>query len=130
MTTVKNYKYATVANPFEPGRSTLHDLLALTGAEVSINTLPAGAALPFIHAHQQNEEVYVVLKGNGLFFVDGEEFAIQAGSVLRIDPAAARSVKASAAFALTYVCIQTKVGSLVQHTEKDGVPALGSPSWA
>jgi mannose-6-phosphate isomerase-like protein (cupin superfamily) len=129
MITVKNYQHATVTNPFEPGRSTLHDRLALTGAEVSINTLPAGVAIPFVHAHQQNEEVYVILNGSGLFFVDGDEFEVQTGSVLRIDPAGARSAKASATTAMTYVCIQTKVGSLVQHTEKDGVPAAGSPSW-
>lgn len=130
MTTVKNYKHATVANPFEPGRTTLHDLLALTGAEVSINTLPAGAALPSVHAHRQNEEVYVVLQGSGLFYVDGEELAVGPGSVIRIDPAGARSVKASASSPLTYLCIQTKAGSLTQHTKTDGIPAGGKPSWS
>ena len=35
-------------------RTELHDKLGLTGAEVSINTLPAGAGVPFVHAHKQN----------------------------------------------------------------------------
>ena len=38
-------------------RHELHDKLGLTGAEVSINTLPAGAGVPFVHAHKQNEEI-------------------------------------------------------------------------
>ena len=31
-------------------RVELHDLLNLTGAEVSINLLPAGASVPFVHS--------------------------------------------------------------------------------
>ena len=31
-------------------RTELHDKLGLTGAEVSINTLPAGAGVPFVQA--------------------------------------------------------------------------------
>ena len=41
-------------------RGELHDLLNLTGAEVSCNTLPAGASVPFVHHHTQNEEVYLI----------------------------------------------------------------------
>ena len=43
----------------------LHDKLALTGAEVSVNQLPAGAGVPFVHAHKANEEIYGVLAGEG-----------------------------------------------------------------
>lgn len=31
-------------------RTELHDALGLTGCEVSVNALPAGAAVPFVHA--------------------------------------------------------------------------------
>ena len=37
------------------GRVELHDKLALTGAEISVNRLPAGAGVPFVHAHKNNE---------------------------------------------------------------------------
>ena len=37
------------------GRTEFHNQLGLTGAEVSINTLPAGASVPFIHSHKENE---------------------------------------------------------------------------
>ena len=42
-------------------RTELHDALSLTGAEISINNLPAGAGVPFVHAHKENEEIYGVI---------------------------------------------------------------------
>ncbi len=38
--------------------------LGLTGSEVSLNRLPAGKGIPFVHAHKKNEELYIVLRGN------------------------------------------------------------------
>ena len=35
-------------------RTELHEKLALTGAEISLNTLPAGANVPFVHSHKAN----------------------------------------------------------------------------
>lgn len=43
-------------------RVELHDVLNLTGAEVSITLLPAGQEIPFIHAHKLNEEIYGILE--------------------------------------------------------------------
>ena len=53
-----NFKKTTVAGP----RTELHDALGLTGCEASYNVLPAGAAVPFVHAHKHNEELYVVTR--------------------------------------------------------------------
>ena len=47
------YKLAHI--DMKGNRGELHDLLNLTGAEVSCNTLPAGASVPFVHHHTQNE---------------------------------------------------------------------------
>ena len=38
-------------------RVELHDQLFLTGAEISVNRLPAGANVPFAHFHKSNEEI-------------------------------------------------------------------------
>ena len=57
-----NYEKITVGNE---GRVELHDQLKLTGAEVSINQLPAGAGVPFVHSHTNNEEIYGILAGKG-----------------------------------------------------------------
>ncbi len=49
----------------------------LTGAEVSINSLPAGAGVPFVHAHKENEEIYGVLEGAGSVTIDGEDMSLR-----------------------------------------------------
>lgn len=129
MSTAKNYKLASIGELEKVGRATLNSELALTGSEVSINQLPAGASVPFVHAHKQNEEVYIILNGKGQFYIDGEELQIKEGDVLRLDPAAARCIKANANTALRFICIQTTANSLKQFTETDGVPVDVKPSW-
>jgi mannose-6-phosphate isomerase-like protein (cupin superfamily) len=96
---------------------------------VSVNNLPEGVSVPFVHAHKQNEELYIILKGKGHFYIDGEEFAVAEGDALRIDPTAARCVKADADSSLSYICMQTQAGSLQGFTETDSVPAETKPSW-
>ena len=65
--------YALAHIDLTQNRSELHDLLHLTGAEVSYNVLPAGAGVPFVHRHTQNEEIYFILEGEGTLYIDGEE---------------------------------------------------------
>ena len=83
-----NYTKINIGNE---GRVELHDQLSLTGAEISVNHLPAGAGVPFVHSHKNNEEVYGILSGRGRAVVDGEEIALAAGDWLRIAPAAKRN---------------------------------------
>lgn len=124
-----NYQLASVPKLKTSGRTTLHDALALTGTEVSFNELPPGVSVPFVHAHQQNEEVYLIMSGSGQFYLDGEELAVTKGDVLRVDPAAKRCIKADADATLHFICIQAKANSLTRFTETDGIPADGKPSW-
>jgi mannose-6-phosphate isomerase-like protein (cupin superfamily) len=127
--TGKNYKAMSVGDIQAKGRVTLHDELALTGSEVSINELPPGASVPFVHSHKRNEEVYIVVKGKGRFYFDGDEFEVAEGSVIRVDPAGARCITADSQSPIRYICIQTEVKSLVQFTEGDGVVLETKPSW-
>lgn len=112
-------------------RTELHELLSLTGTEVSINNLPAGVSIPFVHAHKNNEELYIVLSGKGSFFVDGEEFLISEGDCLRVDPKSERCLKAADDSALRYLCIQSRAGSLQGYTMSDGIISeeFKKPSW-
>ena len=71
-------------------RAELHDKLGLTGAEVSVNRLPAGAGVPFVHSHRRNEEIYGILAGAGRAIIDGENVSLAAGDWLRVAPAAKR----------------------------------------
>ena len=115
---MKNY---TKTNIGSEGRVELHETLGLTGAEISVNRLPAGAGVPFVHAHKSNEEIYGILSGSGKAVLDGEEVALAAGDWLRVAPAAKRQFSASADEGIVYVCIQVKEHSLGGFTADDAV---------
>lgn len=88
-----NYAKTNIGNE---GRVELHEALGLTGAEVSVNKLPAGAGVPFVHAHKENEEIYGVLEGAGLATIDGEDIELTTGDWLRVSPAAYRQLRTAA----------------------------------
>ena len=115
---MSNYSKISVS---DGARTELHDSLSLTGAEVSINLLPAGAGVPFVHAHKLNEEIYGILEGAGKAVIDGEEVALKAGDWLRIAPAAKRQFFAAADSAIKYVCIQVRQNSLEGYTMTDAI---------
>lgn len=102
-------------------RTELHDVLSLTGAEISINRLPAGAGVPFVHAHKNNEEIYGILSGKGKAVIDGEEITLNEGDWIRIAPAAKRQFSAADDAGIVYVCIQVKEHSLDGYTMTDAM---------
>ena len=111
-----------------PGKRFIGKNLGLTGCEVSINRLPAGEGMPFIHAHRKNEELYVVLGGSGVFYVDEEEFPICEGSLIRVSPDGARGLTAGSTD-LYFICIQAEENSLTQTTLEDGYRIDARASW-
>ena len=111
-----NYAKTNIGNE---GRVELHEKLSLTGAEISINQLPAGASVPFVHSHKNNEEIYGILSGKGKAVIDNETIELTAGDWLRISPAAKRQFFASQESDITYVCIQVKENSLGGFTADD-----------
>ena len=113
-----NYSKVSVT---QDARTELHDKLSLTGAEISINNLPAGTSVPFIHSHKNNEEIYVVLAGRGKVVVDGEDVELASGDWIRISPAAKRKFFASEDTAISFICIQVKEHSLESYTKDDAV---------
>ena len=115
---MKNYAKTNVGTE---GRVELHQTLSLTGAEISMNRLPAGAGVPFVHAHKCNEEIYGVLEGRGSVNIDGETVELTAGDWLRIAPAAKRQFSAAADCGITFVCIQVKENSLGGFTADDAI---------
>jgi mannose-6-phosphate isomerase-like protein (cupin superfamily) len=116
--TMANYVKTTVE---KENRTELHEKLALTGAEISLNTLPAGAAVPFVHSHKENEEIYGVLSGKGKAVIDSEEISLAAGDWLKISPTAKRQFFAANDSEITYICIQVKENSLEGYTATDAV---------
>lgn len=115
---MKNYSIINVGGE---ARAELHDALALTGAEVSINILPAGVGVPFVHSHKDNEEIYGILSGCGKVIIDEKEVLLKAGDWLRISPAAKRQFFSSKDSEIKYICIQVKQNSLASYTAEDAV---------
>ena len=113
-----NYTKTTIG---KESRIELHEKLSLTGAEISLNKLPAGANVPFVHSHKENEEIYGILSGNGKVIIDGEEISLSTGDWLKIAPAAKRQFFASDISGITYICIQVKENSLEHFTAEDAV---------
>ena len=113
-----NFNKVSVASD---ARTELHDKLSLTGAEISINNLPAGAGVPFVHSHKNNEEIYAILTGKGKAVIDGETVDLAAGDWIRISPAAKRQFFASEDTAISFACIQVKENSLEGYTKDDAV---------
>lgn len=111
----------------EKGKFFLGKELGLTGCEVSLNSMLAGKSSPFVHSHKLNEELYIFLSGKGTFYVDGEEFTVQEGSMIRIASAGERSLKALEE--LSYICVQAQSDSLTQSTFNDGIKSQVEPSW-
>ena len=113
-----NYTKTNIGNE---SRTELHEALGLTGAEISVNCLPAGAGVPFVHSHKNNEEIYGVISGKGKALIDDEEISLSTGDWLKIKPAAKRQFSAAADEGITFICIQVKENSLEGFTAEDAV---------
>lgn len=113
----KFHKYSINPNTV---RTELHNKLNLTGTEISCNSLPGGSAVPFVHKHKENEEVYLIIQGSGEFYIDGEKIPVTAGDCIRIDPPCERCIKA-AEEGISYFCVQAKTNSLEHYTASDCV---------
>jgi mannose-6-phosphate isomerase-like protein (cupin superfamily) len=74
---------------------------------MSLNVVPPGKGMPFLHKHQRNEEVYVVVGGRGQFLVDRERIDMEEGSVLRISPPGARAWRNNSDARLTFSASST-----------------------
>ena len=111
------------------GKLFLQNLLGLAGLEMSLNVVPPGKGLPFLHRHQHNDEVYVVVGGRGQFLVDGDCIDVAEGSVLRMSPPASRAWRNNSDAPLYFLCIQYRADSIVQGGTRDGQRVEGQPLW-
>ena len=101
------------------GKQFVKDATGTTSCEISFDSLPSGAAVPFYHSHKANEENYIILSGSGRFQVNDEVFDISEGSVIRVATNCDRNLKCTSDQPMTYICIQAKEGSLGGYTMTD-----------
>jgi quercetin dioxygenase-like cupin family protein len=102
------------------GKLFLRNLLGSAGLEMSLNVVPPGKGIPFLHRHQENDEIYVVVGGRGQFLVDGTCIDVEEGSVVRIRPAGARAWRNNSDAPLSFLCIQYRADSMIQGGTLDG----------
>lgn len=111
------------------GKIFLKDATKASGTEISISILPPKTDLPIFHSHKQNEETYIILKGEGKFQVDDQCFDISEGSVIRVVPAGLRGMTNTSEQQMIYIVIQSKENSIQQWTSQDGVIQDATPLW-
>jgi mannose-6-phosphate isomerase-like protein (cupin superfamily) len=111
------------------GKLFLRSLLGSAGLEMSLNVVPPGKGIPFLHRHQQNEEVYVVVGGRGQFLIDGDCIDVGEGSVVRISQPAARAWRNISDAPMYFLCIQYPADSVVQGGTHDGQKVEGKLAW-
>lgn len=80
--------------------------LKATGMEMSLQTMAPGEASPFLHAHKKHEELYMIIKGEGEFTVDGETIQVSEGSLVRVAPAGKRAMRNTGKDNMVVMCIQ------------------------
>ncbi len=112
------------------GKLFLHELLGLTGSEISFNKLPPKTSMPFYHKHQVHEEVYIFLSGEGQFQIDEQVFPVKEGTVVRVSPEGERAWRnVSDSTDLTFLVIQSPSGQIKATTTEDGVLIEKRVSW-
>ena len=122
MTNYKKAELGTIEGliNLENGKAFLHDKLDLTSCEISLNIVPKGFKVPFNHKHKQNEEVYIILKGEGKMTIDGEAVDVKEGSVVKVAPEASRTIENTSDNEFQFICVQAKANSLEQYGFGDG----------
>ena len=102
------------------GKVFVGEKLNTSSMEISFQTMEPGKGVPFDHKHRQNEEVYVVLKGKGIFIIDDEVTQVKEGSVVRISPSAKRRWENNSDKELIVMAIQAADKSLNKFNVTDG----------
>lgn len=102
------------------GKIFTKEYLNTTGMEISFQTLQAGTDVGYFHIHRKNEEVFIILNGQGEFQIDEQRFEVCEGSMVRIAPEGARRIYNTSDKPMTFMVIQAKAGSLEEYSTGDG----------
>lgn len=124
-----NYIFEHPKVPATPGKLFLKNELKLSGMEASINKLPPGMKIPFYHKHRENEELYIFIKGQGQFQVDGEIINVKEGTAIRVSPGGVRAWRNNSSEDLYFIVVQAKVNSYPGESITDGVGVEGYIAW-
>ena len=96
------------------GKVFVGQAVGATGSEFSFQTLVPGQDSGFLHTHKTHEELYIILKGEGEYQVDGKIFPVREGSVIRVAPEGKRALKNNGKENLIMLCIQYKANAFTE----------------
>jgi len=108
----------------------LKDRMGMAGMEVSLNSMRPGEAMPFVHRHQKNEELYVFVSGKGEFLADGELLPIRSGTCIYCEPSIHRSWRNNGTQDLLFIVIQTRHRRMSTSQVFDGEVVDEGFSWS
>ena len=108
------------------GKVFVGQAVGATGSELSFQTLVPGQDSGFLHTHKTHEELYIILKGEGQYQVDGDIFPVSEGTIIRVSPEGKRALKN-----LTMLCIQYKANAFTEADSpmEDGVILQEEVKW-
>lgn len=96
------------------GKVFVGQALGTTGSELSFQTLVPGQDSGFLHTHKTHEELYFILKGEGVYQVDGEMINVSEGSIVRVSPQGKRALKNTGNTDMVMLCIQYKANAFTE----------------
>lgn len=103
-----------------PGKVFGGQAVGATGGEFSLQVFAPGQETGFLHTHKNHEELYFFLSGKGEFQVDGENFPVEEGSVVRVAPDGKRSVHNNGTEPLVMLCVQYRGNTFTAEDATDG----------
>ena len=112
-----------------PGKVFVGGDLQATGAEMSFQRFEPGGETGFLHTHKTHEELYIIVRGEGEFQVDGEVFTIGEGSVVRVSPAGRRALRNTGKEPMVMLCVQYKADSFDRSDAADGTILEDKVVW-
>ena len=123
-------------NTFQPnpnfkleGKRFVKEELGLTSSEISFNTMQPNTAIPFLHKHKENEEVYICVKGEGQLLLNDEFVDMKEGTIVRVATGAERAIRNNSEDLFSFIVIQAKEHSLEGSTTSDGYGIEKKPNW-
>lgn len=109
--------------------------LNLHAVGIGLIQLPPDEGYTFTHSHAEQEEVYIVIEGQGTMLIDGELVPIERGDLVRVSPQARRALKAAPETALFVICVGAIAAGYpknpqARYTIDDGTPHYDDiPPW-
>ena len=108
--------------------------LGLSGVSLGFVRLPAGEGYTFLHRHEVQEEVYVVLEGEGVLRAGEQDVPLARGDCVRVSPSTPRALCAGSRDLLVLVAGGASSGwpreASARYLIDDGRPDYDAlPPW-